>query len=134
MATRATIAIKNSKGSYDCIYTHLDGYGHLPILTGHYNSDAKARELVELGGISVLDNRIQPNPALYHGFDGWGRKDLEPQIHNKTGRQMEVCLVYDRDRNENELPTQRNLTFRQCFQEEYLYVWSGKRWTRYKVD
>ena len=111
MATRSNLAIKNSDGTYDQIYVHWCGApeDRLPILHHYYNTEKKARKLIEGGAISIL--RKFYSTKKEHTFDN-------PQEN--------VTIVYHRDRGE-ELEIQRALTTPQR-QEEYLYIWNGKKW------
>ncbi len=134
MATRANIAIQNEDGTFDCIYTHWDGADHLPILKLHYNSEESARQLVELGSISVLGDILSPEPSFIHMFNGYNHEDRIEGIHDSAGRQLGVTLAYHRDRGD-ELEIQRELRSRKaCAQQEYLYVYYLKSgWRRFKV-
>ena len=114
MATRANIAIKNTNGTYDCIYTHYDGNMHLSILKEHYNSEEKARALVELGSISVLAEKIEGTSM--HSFDN---------------REDGVTIAYHRDRGEPLDIYRQAVSKKDCFDNEYLYVWEDNKWTQY---
>ena len=61
MSTHATIAIKNEDGSVDSIYCHHDGYmSHCgSMLSNHYTTPQKVRELIELGDMSSLGETIE---------------------------------------------------------------------------
>lgn len=63
MSTNANIAIINTDGNADVIYTHWDGYPrhHAPILKNYYNTEEKVRELINLGDLSVLGSKIGPS-------------------------------------------------------------------------
>ena len=60
MATRSTIAIKNSDNTISLIYSHWDGYleGVGKILKEHYSDENKIRQLLKEGDISSLDETI----------------------------------------------------------------------------
>jgi hypothetical protein len=85
MATRSRIAIQHEDGSISSIYCHYDGHPqhHLPILQGHYDTPEKANQLIELGNLSFLSERIEPTGP--HSFD-------VPRF--------DTCLAYGRDRGE----------------------------------
>jgi hypothetical protein len=61
MATRAFIAMVN-ESDISAIYTHWDGYPdhHLPILEKSFNTPERVKELISLGDLSILGNRIVP--------------------------------------------------------------------------
>ena len=84
MATRSNIGIKNSDGSIEMIYCHWDGYpdNQLPILTEHYNTEDKVRELLALGDISVLAERVKPN-----------KNERAPQVYFVTGVVVGVIVT-----------------------------------------
>lgn len=67
MSTRSFICIKNRNGSYDGIYCHFDGYpeGVGNVLFDHYNTEKKARELIENGDMSCIGDTIE-NCCFYH--------------------------------------------------------------------
>ena len=56
------------------------------ILLDHYNTKEKLEKLLELGDLSLLDIKTEPDPNLPHSFDGV--------------RQDDVCVAYGRDRGE----------------------------------
>ena len=57
MSTRSAIIIKNDDNTYSGIYCHFDGYllWNGVILHKHFNSEEKARELINKGNISSID-------------------------------------------------------------------------------
>jgi hypothetical protein len=85
MATRSRIAIQHEDGSISSIYCHYDGHPqhHLPILKEHYSTPEKVKQLIELGNLSFLSERIEPTGP--HSFD-------QPRF--------DTCLAYGRDRGE----------------------------------
>lgn len=87
MSTHAAIIEKTAEGNYRGIYLHYDGYpSHaLEVLTAHYNTPEKVSELIDLGDLSCLYER--PNPQGSHSYDGV--------------REQGVCVAYHRDRGEN---------------------------------
>lgn len=105
MATRSNIGIKNTDGSIEMIYCHWDGYPdhHLPILTEHYNTEDKVRELLALGDISVLAERT------------------------------ERVIAYHRDRGEELHPARKysNLDDALSNKEDYMYIFEDNEWRIY---
>lgn len=105
MGTRAFIAIAEPAG-YLSIYTHWDGYPehHLPILTQHYSTAAKVRELLALGDLSVL------------------------------GESLDACFAYARDRGDRdcEAKPRINITALRAAarkaRAEFLYIFEGGVW------
>ena len=88
MSTRSMIALKIGPDKYKSIYCHYDGYLTYvgAILLDHYNTKEKLEKLLELGDLSSLDIKTEPDPNLPHSFDGV--------------RQDDVCVAYGRDRGE----------------------------------
>ena len=89
MSTRSRIGILHADGSTDTIYCHSDGYPEhqMPILREHYNTIEKVRELLSLGDLSLLAERITPEPDEEHGFA-------------PADRAENVTVAYHRDRGE----------------------------------
>ena len=116
MSTNATIAIKNDDDTYDCIYTHWDGYidHHGPILLNHYNSEKIVREMIELGDMSQLCDNL--NPTL--------------DTHSYNSPEENVCVFYGRDRGEENVEPQKNLPFMEYRSQfnEYNYLFQDGEW------
>ena len=89
MSTRSRIGILHEDGTTETIYCHSDGYPEhqMPILTGHYNSIEQVEELIDLGDLSILKERIAPDEGEMHGF---------APVH----RAENVTVAYHRDREE----------------------------------
>lgn len=106
MATRSTIAIRRDDLTMTKIYCHWDGYieHNGVILQEYYNTPDKVEELLKLGNLSSLGEKI--NPEGEHSFD-------HPE--------EDVCIAYHRDRGED---------FYQCDNgqtEEFNYVFDSYR-------
>jgi len=67
MGTRSTIALEFADGTVEQIYCHWDGYleHNGQILQEHYSDPFKLRELIDLGDMSSLGERI----GTQHPFD-----------------------------------------------------------------
>lgn len=87
MATNAFIGFRENN-SITYIYNHSDGYlDYLgQMLIKHYNSEEKAKALVNLGDVSVVKEKLAPEYGTTHTFDN---------------RQEGVSVFYNRDRGEN---------------------------------
>lgn len=117
MGTRSRIAVQLPDGLFQSVYCHWDGYpswnGRL--LQEHYNSFARAKRLISMGGISSLGKRI-------------GRKhDFEGKAPAGT------TTFYARDRGEDlEVDTSRTLKalskLTQDTGGEWLYVYRDDAW------
>ena len=118
MATRSTIAVVNPDKTITQIYCHWDGYPshNGRILKEEYNNLEKAQELVSLGDLSVLAERINPTDPN-HSFDS---------------AQEGVCVYYGRDRGEegSEPRTFRNMDMFLLTGDiqEYNYVFVANEW------
>lgn len=117
MGTRSAIIVKVGK-EYKGIYCHWDGYpsrvGRL--LDEHYNTQEKAEALVNLGDLSSLQERLEPEPQEIHSFD----------------RPSEgVTVAYGRDRGETGIeakigPTVKSVANR--IEHAYCYVFKDGEW------
>lgn len=89
MSTRSLISIEQEDGKFKTIYCHSDGYleHNGALLIDHYKEREKIEELLALGDISILAEKVHPNPELPHSF---GYDD----------RQENVVVAYHRDRGE----------------------------------
>ena len=88
MSTNAFIGIRENN-SITYIYNHSDGYLEYlgRMLLEHYNSEEKAKALVELGDVSVVKEKLAPAEGTVRSFD-----------YDK--RQEGVSVFYGRDRGE----------------------------------
>ena len=111
MATRSRIGIADPQGNITSIYCHFDGYpSHVGrLLQTTYNTEGDAREIVSLGDLSCLDERLHPDADSPHSF-----QDRVPGI----------TLAYGRDRGEeNTAPvTHTDDNWPSCG-AEYHYLW-----------
>ena len=84
MGTRSTIALEYADGTVGQVYCHWDGYleNNGMILYKHYSDPFKLRQLLDLGDLSSLGERI----GTQHAFD------QAPEGE---------CTFYKRDRKEN---------------------------------
>ena len=109
MGTRSTIALEYADGTVDQIYCHWDGYldWNGKMLAEHYADPFKVRQLMDLGDMSSLGERI----GTQHAFD----KAPEGE-----------CTFYKRDRNENGVSAKRFKSYEDYVAnhqyEEYEYI------------
>ena len=87
MATRSTITVVNPDDTVSQIYCHFDGYpAHNGVLLKEfYNTLELAQELVSLGDLSVLAERIHPEGD-----------------HTFEAPEDGTCVFYGRDRGESD--------------------------------
>ncbi len=121
MSTRSFICKEQPDGSYYGIYCHSDGYltYNGAMLLDHYSDAQKVDELLSFGDMSILREKIHPDPTREHSFD-----------YDK--QQRDVCVFYGRDRGEAEtdakIITPEKIKNSWC---EYLYVFGQDGVWRY---
>jgi hypothetical protein len=109
MGTRSTIALEYADGTVEQIYCHWDGYleHNGQILARHYSDPFKVRQLMDLGDMSSLGERI----GTQHAFD----KAPEGE-----------CTFYLRDRNEQGCKAKKFKDYADYVEnhqyEEYEYI------------
>lgn len=122
MSTRSYIAIKRKNGEFDRVYCHSDGYLEYNglVLDMYYKDIDKINNLIELGDLSLLGLRVNPDPSISHGFDF-------------NERQEGVTVAYGRDRGElntnkqtykNEKKFLDSLQYTWC---EYVYLYDEEK-------
>jgi hypothetical protein len=117
MATNAILAVKHKDGSVKSVSVHWDGDTLLPILDTHYTTPELAEELVSLGSISSLGERIHPIDR--HSFDE--REDgTTTYYHRDRGDSLRINKFADVDECINDVSGDYN----------YVYLFDGQSWTR----
>lgn len=111
--------METDDGKYKGIYCHSDGYltYNGAILIDHYGVREKVEQLIALGNLSSLGEKIDPNPDFPHSFD-------------YRERQIGVCVAYGRDRGESGqeakvIPLKR-IANDPWIQFTYIYTKEGK--------
>jgi len=151
MATRSLINVKCSDDKIRSIYCHWDGYGHLPILQEHYNSQELADTLVSLGDLSSLGERPSPRMGEHHDFESpikgvcvsYCRDRGEPWDEDKPGLSFFDRVAKEKDGSPWWNPPRRNgsgyrefhslnAARRQDRGQQFIYEWDGE-WTQVKV-
>lgn len=112
MATHSYIGKQNQNGTITAIYCHFDGYPshHAPILIQHYDTEQKVDELLSLGDLSTLGEKIGDK----QDFDN---------------REYGQCCAYGRDRGEAGCEARvytNEATFRGL--EYYVYLFRDNKW------
>ena len=126
MSTRSTISIQLDNDLYKTVYCHHDGYltHNGAMLLDHYNARKKVLELIELGDLSCLGPKTNPDPTKPHSFEFDGRQD-------------KVCVAYGRDRGESNVEA-KTLSLKEMFNEtwiEYFYIFTKEnKWKFYSYD
>jgi hypothetical protein len=109
MGTRSTIALEFADGTVQQVYCHWDGYleHNGKILQEHYSDPFKLRDLIDLGDMSSLGERIGTQHAFEKAPEG-------------------ECTFYGRDRNESGCEARKfkdYLDYAENHQyEEYEYI------------
>ena len=125
MSTHAYVGKENKNGTISAIYVHSDGYPSyiVPLLLGHYNDQQKVEELIALGDLSELKEKLYPDPSQPHGFDF-------------EKRQPGVTVAYTRDRGEDWTHNKPKFFANRddflgeeigngFFEMDYYYLWSA---------
>lgn len=131
MSTSALIGIKKDADRFRAVYCHWDGYPEYvgTILYNHYRTKTKVLDLLALGDISQLGERVKPKPADLFG-------------HSFNNPIKYVTVAYARDRGDvkkssstfslNQVKTQglKNIFV------EYLYLFDSEtnKWETYEVE
>lgn len=121
MSTRSFICKEQPDGSYYGIYCHSDGYltYNGAMLLDHYSDAKKVDELLSFGDMSILREKVNPDPTKEHSFD-----------YDK--QQRDVCVFYGRDRGETE--TNARVLTPELIKDswcEYMYVYGKDGVWRY---
>lgn len=125
MATRSAIGIKNEKGEIKAIYCHYDGYPEYNgrILVEHYKTREKVEELLALGDISSLDERVKPNENEVHSFEN-PLKNVTVAYHRDMGRELEEAETFN---TIGELIAYFNWS-------DYYYIFEDGEWYLYNLE
>ncbi len=123
MSTRSFIAKQIGEDKFRTIYCHNDGYLSYngALLIDHYNTPEIVDKLLDLGDLSSLDLRLDPDPTKPHSFDYRERQDG-------------VTVAYARDRGDrnveahtmtlSDLDSPENWT-------EYVYIFTENNEWKY---
>ena len=113
MSTHSRIGIVNSEGIVKSIYCHYDGYTeHVgAMLVNHYNTKEKASELINLGSLSSLRERLAPEDNEGHSFED-AIEDVTVAYHRDRGEGFQQKTNYSVDGYFNNT------------QEEYIYLFT----------
>ena len=116
MSTPSSIGIKNENGTVTSIYCHFDGYlsNNGQILLDHYNTEEKVKQLIALGGLCYLGERLSPNENEEHSFYGQRAKG--------------VTLAYHRDRGEMFCQGKHGTERTFLKTDTIHYLWKDGKW------
>jgi hypothetical protein len=127
MGTRSNIGIVNLDKSITAIYCHWDGYPshNGKILLNRYNDISIVNQLMLLGDLSILREKLYPDDSKPHTFQT---------------QQEDVCVAYGRERSECDVDCK---TFKDIgdFEKlanntdaEYQYLFEDGKWTYRNVN
>ena len=116
MSTHSAIVEKTENG-YRGIYCHWDGYPEHngKILQEHYRDPDKVKQLIDLGDISALGERV--DPVGEHSYD-------KPE--------KGTTIAYHRDRGEDKLEPDEGKCLTEVtnkIDHEFVYVFEDGKWT-----
>jgi hypothetical protein len=120
MATNSNIGYILPNGDVRSIYCHWDGDVDFNgrILFENYTTQELVEELVSLGDLSSLGQKISPPEGADHTFD----KPVKG-----------VCVYYGRERGEQDSAAQ-TLSRQDFSSDGYAYLWDGARWLATTYD
>lgn len=123
MSTRAAIAMRLPDNTIHAIYCHNDGYPGMvgAILGGFYKTEERVKALLDLGALSQLGSKLEPDPDVPHTF-------REPQ--------QDVTYAYHRDRGDQLRPGKTYSSLEEfekdapeTFAADYLYLFENGTWS-----
>ena len=118
MSTHAAIIRKTETGTFEGVYLHSDGYLSYAgrMLQTHYQDAAKVAALIDLGDLSLLDERVEP---------------IGP--HSFGSPEKGTTIAYGRDRGERNVEARVGGTVKAVKAEiDYsgnVYVFADGEWT-----
>lgn len=127
MATRGNIGIVNEDGSITAIYVHWDSYPEYvgKILLNRYNDISIVNQLMLLGDLSILREKLYPDDSKPHTFQT---------------QQEDVCVAYGRERSESDVDCKifKDIgdfeRFANNSDAEYQYLFEDGKWTYRNVN
>lgn len=126
MSTRSAIVEKTETGEFRGIYCHGNGYlsHNGRILLEHYNNPSKVSDLISLGDIVTLGNRVSPSINEKHSYDS--------PVEDIT-----VAYLRDMKEDEGEVSTTVGSTLEEvlsCIDYSYAYVFIHNDWYLYDYE
>ena len=126
MATRSRIGIQLKDDSILSVYHHWDGYPSWlgRILKTHYNSRAKASELIDGGDMSVAwtKDRWTGKQIAPHVIENKEAEEYGPQYYSQRGEDCPPSLM-----TMSEYLDKKN-------NEEYAYIFRDGEWVCYDMN
>ena len=127
MGTRSNIGIVNEDDSITAIYCHWDGFLSYngKMLLQHYTSTNIVNQLMLLGDLSSLNEKLYPDDSKPHTFQN---------------QQEDVCVAYGRERNESDVDCKifKDIGDFERFagnsDAEYQYLFNSGKWTYREIN
>ncbi|TQR27433.1 hypothetical protein [Campylobacter sp. MIT 97-5078] len=123
MSTRSNIGYVED-GKAKVVYCHSDGYleWNGKLLFKHFNSLEKAKEIVVLGDLSFLEEKLYPSDGIEHSFDK-RESGVTVACHRDRGEELEIN-EYEVSKT-NPLEDLKKLN---SFTIEYVYIFYQNQW------
>ena len=127
MGTRSNIGIVNEDDSITAIYCHWDGFLSYngKMLLQHYTSTDIVNQLMNLGDLSSLNEKLYPDDSKPHTFQN---------------QQEDVCVAYGRERSESDVGSKifKDIGDFERFagnsDAEYQYLFNSGTWTYREIN
>ena len=127
MGTRSNIGIVNEDDSITAIYCHWDGFLSYngKMLLQHYTSTNIVNQLMLLGDLSSLNEKLYPDDSKPHTFQN---------------QQEDVCVAYGRERSESDVGSKifKDIGDFERFagnsDAEYQYLFNSGTWTYREIN
>jgi hypothetical protein len=127
MGTRSNIGIVNEDDSITAIYCHWDGFLSYngKMLLQHYTSTDIVNQLMLLGDLSSLREKLYPDDSKPHTFQN---------------QQEDVCVAYGRERSESDVGSKifKDIGDFERFagnsDAEYQYLFNSGTWTYREIN
>jgi hypothetical protein len=127
MGTRSNIGIVNEDASVTAIYCHWDGFLSYngKMLLNHYTTVGIVNQLMLLGDLSSLREKLYPDDSKPHTFQN---------------QQEDVCVAYGRERSESDVGCKifKDIGDFERFagnsDAEYQYLFNSGKWTYREIN
>lgn len=128
MSTHANIALLKPNGDIQSIYCHYDGYPQYvgKILNEHYNNQERVEQLITLGNIEALGEKLEPS-ELELKYQHWYSQEYLSLDKEERKRLKLDAQKHIRKMSGYKDPTLAKSLNHLCL-EEYIYIFTPKGW------
>ena len=128
MSTHANIALLKPNGDIRSIYCHYDGYPQYvgQILQEHYNNQERVEQLIALGNIEALGEKLEPS-ELELKYQHWYSQEYLSLDKEERERLRLDAKKHVRKVIGYKDPTLAKALNHLCL-EEYIYIFTPKGW------